>query len=159
MRIDWTSGVFSNYYIFFVQGKRMGRMDKNVWSRTAELEWNDERFIFRGNSLFGTRQSLCDLQGIEILNISNKFLSNRSVIQYGDEVLLWRFKDVFGSKWELTRGETVIAAGTSNFTSGCIDFFQSDQYPVALVLSALHTFYAYSITILIFITILMVIFL
>lgn len=157
MKIDWTSKLLSNYYTFFVNGQRMGRMDKNAFSTTSEVEWNGDRYQFTKRSVLSTTQHLLDADDNELLQMDYQFLNSKATIRYGDRIFTWKFTNIFGSRWILETNGILVAEGNSNVTSGRIDFQKEGQFPVFLIFSAFQSFYSYSVTIILFVILMLAI--
>jgi hypothetical protein len=151
MRIDWTSKFFSPYFTFYVAGQEMGKMDKNAFSTISEVHWNGDRYEFERASYFDSTYTLRDGDRNKLLTIKFQFLYRSATIHYNDRTFVWKMVNLFGSKWVLQSDNVTAAEGNSNFSSGAINFFKSEQLPIFLIFSAFLSYYYYITTATVFI--------
>ena len=147
MKMDWTSKIFSPYFNFYVDGEKMGKMEKNAFATHSVVEWNGDRYEFERESYISSVYTLRDGDRHQLLTVDFDFLYRRATVRYAEEQLTWRLSNFYGSKWVMESDHEAIAEGHSHFTNGTIDIHTNKKLPIFLIFPAFLGYYYYTISI------------
>lgn len=113
--LHWTKGVFSNTYKISDYRKLIGSLKTEILSSNATGQIRDSRYLFKSQGLFSrTIHVFNDDSNVLIASIKMGFWGRKAHITTSDQNYIWKFKNLWQTKWALSDDKKTYLSGTYN---------------------------------------------
>ena len=113
--LTWKKGLFNCSYNLMAGGITIGSLKEKKFSQSAIGQIDNRRYKFRMRNSFKQQVDIIDLDQEEVIGeISFNCWRPKAVIKLHDQVLFWKFTNIWETRWSLFRTD-----GTQLQFSGC----------------------------------------
>ena len=116
MKITWNKSLFSGTYKIYQRGKPIGFLVNRTFSNTYDANIFDEKYTFLSQGFFKQNTKIIDRQKNTVIGkIEYNTWMNRAIITIDDTKFLWKFDNMWNTKWSLVnkQNERISFQGTS----------------------------------------------
>lgn len=111
---SWEKNFFGTTTSLYREGALVGNLVEKSFSSSAEGEMNGKAFEFRNSGIINLKTEVTEkVTGKLVATIRYNSFQTKATIDTDERRLLWKSKNLIGSKWEMenSRGERIIYKG------------------------------------------------
>jgi hypothetical protein len=121
-KLSWEKNFFSNLYIIYSDGQRIGEFKNKTFSQTANGELNGRKYSFKTKGFF--KQSTEIIESIEnkvIGGITYNNWATKATISIDNKTMNWKYDNIWNTKWSISDSDGIDIKYSGSSTSGQID--------------------------------------
>ncbi len=154
MELRWKEGFFSSKYHLLREDEEVGEMNFKLFSSTEDGLLNSERYLFKRKGVFNNKVEIIESESQEVVGeIIYHSLKSEAEVELGEKRYLWKFDNLWSSKWSLNDGEEALINYRSKFMKGQLNSSTENNI---LILSGLHI-YSYYLRVFVSLTVMVII--
>jgi hypothetical protein len=126
-QLNWEKKLFSNLYSIYSSGQLVGKLQYNTFSRTADGEFDDKKYVFKTKGIFKQHTEIIDFQTNKVIGkITYGSWFTKAAIHLNDNVFNWEYVNFWSKKWCVFNTEGIEVQYSGSHRSGQIDSNNND---------------------------------
>jgi len=106
--LNWTKGLFKCSYKILSGDVQIGELKESEFSQSAFGELHGKKFRFKTKGFLTQKTDIIDLENNELIGkITYNCWYPKAKIEYGSNLLYWKFSNLWETKWRIFNDEGV----------------------------------------------------